>query len=124
MPIIRAVPIKDASATALTSCGVGTAYDVGGVYAGQRLYSALHVLSSSTGALVLRIQGSSSSAFGAGKFTSHVAFTSQTSVGGQWATPLTTANVTSTFQQFWRAEWGMTTSGESYKLVSWIGIQA
>jgi len=124
MPIIRAVPLKDATTTALTSCGVGSAYDVGGVFSGQRLYSALHVLSSSTGALVLRVQGSSSSGFGAGKFTSHVAFTSQTSVGGQWATPLTTANVTSTFQQFWRAEWGMTTSGESYNLVSWIGIQS
>ena len=123
MPIIRSVPLKDATATALTSCGVGTAYDVGGVYAGQKLYAGLHVLSSSTGALVVRLQGSSSSGFGAGKFTSHVAFTSQTSVGGQWATPLTTGSVTSTHRQFWRTEWGMTTSGESYKLLNWMGIQ-
>lgn len=123
MPIIRSVPIKNATETALTSCGVGTAYDVGGVYAGQKLYSALHILSSSTGAIVVRLQGSSSSGFGAGKFTSHVAFTSQTSVGGQWATPLTTGSVTSTHRQFWRAEWGMTTSGESYKLLNWMGIQ-
>ena len=115
--------MKDATATALTSCGVGTAYDVGGVYAGQKLYSALHILSSSTGAIVVRLQGSSSSGFGAGKFTSHVAFTSQTSVGGQWATPLTTGSVTSTHRQFWRAEWGMTTSGEEYKLLNWMGIQ-
>ena len=110
MPIIRAVPLKDATVTAMTSCGVGTAYDVGGV-------------SSSIGALVVRIQGSSSSGFGAGKFTSHVAFTSQTSLGGQWATPLSTGTVTSTFQKFWRAEWAMTTSGESYKFLPWMGIQ-
>ena len=123
MPIIRAVPLKDATATAMTSCGVGTAYAVGGVSAGEELYAGLHVLSSSTGALVVRIQGSSSSGFGAGKFTSHVAFTSQTSLGGQWATPLSTGTVTSTFQKFWRAEWGMTTSGESYKFLPWMGIQ-
>jgi hypothetical protein len=42
MPIIRAVPLKDATTTALTSCGVGTAYDVGGVYAGQKLYRRAH----------------------------------------------------------------------------------
>ena len=123
MPIIRAVPLKDATVTALTSCGVGSAYDVGGVYAGVELYAGLHILSSSTGALVVRVQGSSSSGFGAGKFTSHVAFTSQTSLGAQWATPLSTASITSTFQQFWRAEWGMTTSGESYKFIPWVGIQ-
>lgn len=125
MPIIRAMPIKNATETALTSCGVGTAYDAGAVASGenQKLYSALHVLSSSTGGLVVRIQGSSSSGFGAGKFTSHLSFSSQTSVGGQWATPLTTGTITSTEQKFWRAEWGMTTSGESYKLLNWIGIQ-
>jgi hypothetical protein len=123
MAIIRSVPLKDATATALTSCGVGTAYDVGGVYAGQKLYGGLHILSSSTGALVVRIQGSSSSGFGAGKFTSHIAFTSQTSLGAQWATPLSTSTITSTHRQFWRAEWGMTTSGESYKILPWMGIQ-
>lgn len=123
MPIIRAVPLKDATVTAMTSCGVGTSYDVGGVSAGKELYAGLHVLSSSTGGLLVRVQGSSSSGFGAGKFTSHVAFSEESSVHGQWATPLSTGTVTSTFQQFWRAEWGMTTSGESYKFLPWIGIQ-
>jgi hypothetical protein len=123
MPIIRAVPLKDATATAMTSCGVGTAYDVGAVTAGEELYAGLHVLTSSTGGMVVRIQGSSSSGFGAGKFTSHVTFSAQTSLGGQWATPLSTGTVTSTEQQFWRAEWGMTTSGESYKFLPWMGIQ-
>ena len=123
MAIIRTVPLKDATSTAMTSCGVGTAYDVGAVTAGEELYGGLHILSSSTGALVVRIQGSSSSGFSAGKFTSHIAFTSQTSLGSQWATPLSTGTITSTHQQFWRAEWGMTTSGESYKFLPWMGIQ-
>jgi hypothetical protein len=123
MAIIRSVPLKDATSTAMTSCGVGTAYDVGGVYAGQKLYAGLHVLSSSTGGLLVRIQGSSSSGFGAGKFTSHVAFTQNSCRFGEWATPLTTGTVTSTHRQFWRAEWGMTTSGESYKFLPWMGIQ-
>ena len=61
MAIIRTVPLKDATSTAMTSCGVGTAYDVGGMFSGQKLYGGLHILSSSTGALVVRIQGSSSS---------------------------------------------------------------
>jgi hypothetical protein len=123
MAIIRTVPLKDATATAMTSCGVGTAYDVGGMFSGQKLYGGLHILSSSTGALVVRIQGSSSSGFGSGKFTSHIAFTSQTSLGAQWATPLTTGSVATTFRKFWRAEWGMTTSGESYRFLPWMGIQ-
>lgn len=123
MAIIRSVPLKDATETALTSCGVGTAYDVGGVYAGQKLYAGLHVLSSSTGGLLVRIQGSSSSGFGAGKFTSHVAFVQNSCRHGQWATPLSTSTITSTYRQFWRAEWGMTTSGESYKILPWMGIQ-
>ena len=123
MPIIKAIPLKDATETALTSCGTGTAYDLGGVTAGEQLYAGLHILSSSTGGVVVRVQGSSSSGFGAGKFTSHVSFTSRTCRSGQWATPLTTGTVTSTDRQFWRAEWGMTTSGESYKLLPWMSIQ-
>jgi hypothetical protein len=123
MAIVRAIPLKDATGTALTSCGTGTAFDLGGLAAGESLYAGLHILSSSTGALAVRLQGSSSSDFGVGKFTSHVTFTSQSCRGGQWATPLTTGNVTSTFQQFWRAEWGMTTSGESYLMLPWMSIE-
>ena len=123
MAIVRAIPLKDATETALTSCGTGTAYDLGAVTAGETFYAGLHILSSSTGGLLVRIQGSSSSGFGAGKFTSHVAFTQRSCRGGQWATPLTTGTITSTDRQFWRAEWGMTTSGESYKLLPWMSIE-
>jgi hypothetical protein len=123
MAIVRAIPLKDATETALTSCGVGTAYDIGAVADGEKLYAGLHVLSSSTGGLTVRLQGSSSSGFGAGKFTSHVSFSENSCRHGQWATPLTTGTITSTHQKFWRVEWGMTTSGESYKILPWMGIQ-
>lgn len=123
MAIVRAIPLKNATVTALTSCGAGTAYDLGAVTCGRMLYSGLHVLSSSTGGLVVRIQGSSSSGFGVGKFTSHVAFAQQSCRGGQWATPLTSGTVTSTHREFWRAEWGMTTSQESYTLLPWMSIE-
>lgn len=123
MGIIRAIPLKNATDTALTSCGVGTAFDLGAVTANESLYAGLHLLSSSTGNITFRIQGSSSSGFGVGKFTSHVAFTAQSSRGGQWATPVTTGTITSTHQQFWRAEWSLTTSGDSYKALPWMSIQ-
>jgi len=123
MSIARVTPLKDATATAVSSCGDGTAYDIGGVYAGTSLYAALHILSSSTGGLKVRLQGSSSSGFGGGKFTCHVEFTSASCRLGEWATPLTTANVTSTHRAFWRANWECTTSGESYKFLTSMSIQ-
>jgi hypothetical protein len=123
MAIVRAIALKDATATALTSCGVGTAFDLGAMYAGTTLYSGLHLLSSSTGDITFRVQGSSSSGFGVGKFTSHVSFSAQSSIGAQWATPLSTGTVTSTEQKFWRAEWTLTTSGDSYKALPWMSIE-
>ena len=123
MAIVRAIPLKDATATALTSCGVGTAFDLGAVTAGESLYAGLHLLSSSTGAITFRIQGSSSSGFGVGKFTSHVSFSAQSSIGGQWATPVSTGTITSTEQSFWRTEWTLTTSGDTYKALPWMSIQ-
>ena len=123
MAIARVTPLKDASGTAVSTCGYGTAYDIGGVYAGTSLYAALHILSSSTaGEIKVRIQGSSSSGFGSGKFTCHVEFTSASCRVGEWATPLTTANVTSTFRSFWRANWEPTTSG-GQKFLASMGIQ-
>ena len=123
MGILRAIPLKNATSVALTSCGVGTSFDLGGVTAGDSLYAGLHLLSSSTGDITFRIQGSSSSGFGVGKFASHVAFSAQSSRGGQWATPVTTGTITSTHQKFWRAEWSLTTCGDSYQAVPWMSIQ-
>ena len=119
--IVRAIPLKDATGTGLTSCGNGTIYDIGSIEPGLKLYAGLHILSSSTGGLKVRVQVSSSSAGGgmADRFT----FTCSASRAAEWLTPLTTGTTTSTFQRFWRAVWEMTTSGETYKFLPFIGIQ-
>ena len=119
--ILRAIALKDARETALTSCGSGTIYDIGAVYTGVKAYAGLHILSSSTGGLKVRLQNSSSS--GGGGMTDVFAFTCSAQRTAQWLTPLTTGTLSSTFQRFWRSVHEMTTSGESYKFVPFVRIQ-
>lgn len=122
--ILRAVPLKDASSTAVTSCGEGTVYDVGGVYSGTKAYATLQIVSTSTGALKVRVLSNSSSGYSGGNpGTVRFNFTCSEQRTAEWLTPLTTGTITSTDQRFWRTIWEMTTSGESYKFVSAIGIQ-
>ena len=122
--ILRAIPLKDATQTALTSCGQGTVYDLGGVYAGTRAYAGLHVLSSSTGGLKVRILSNSSSGFSGGNpGTVRFNFTCSAQRTAEWLTPLTTGTITATEQRYWRTIWEMTTSGESYKALPFMGIQ-
>ena len=121
MAILRAIPLKDATSTALTSCGTGTIYDIGALYAGVKAYAGLHILSSSTGGVKVRIQVSSSSA--GGGMTDKFTFTCSAARTAEWLTPLSTATLSSTFQKFFRATWEMTTSGESYKILPFIGVQ-
>lgn len=119
--IMRAVPLKDATVVAVTSCGQGTIYDVGAPAAGQKVYAQLHVLSSSTGGIRVRLQNSSSSA--GGGMADVFVFTSGPSRTAQWMTPLSTATLSSTFERFWRATWELTTSGESYNFLPSISIR-
>lgn len=122
--ILRSVPLKDATVTAVTSCGAGTVYDVGGLPSGYQAYAVLHVLSSSTGGLKVRVLSNSSSGFSGGNpGTARFAFTCSAARTAEWLTPLTTGTITSTDQRFWQAIWEMTTSGESYKFLPLIGIQ-
>jgi hypothetical protein len=122
--ILRAVPLKDATVTAVSSCGQGTVYDVGGLPAGYKAYAALHVLSSSTGGLKVRILSNSSSGYLAGNLgTVRFTFTCSAARTAEWLTPLTTGTITSTSQPFWRCVWELTTSGESYNFLPVIGIQ-
>lgn len=122
--ILRAIPLKDATATALTSCGQGTVYDVGAIESGLKIYAGLHILTSSTGALKVRILANSSSGFSGGNpGTVRFNFTCSSARTAEWLTPLTTGTTTSTHQRFWRAIWEMTTSGESYKALPFMGIQ-
>lgn len=119
--ILRAVALKDARTTALTSCGQGTIYDVGAVYSGTKAYAGVHIVSSSTGGLKVRLQNSSSS--GGGGMADVFTFTCSAARAAEWLTPLTTATLSSTFRQFWRAIWETSTCGESYKFVPFMGIQ-
>ena len=121
MAILRSVPLKDASVTAMTSCGQGTVYDVGAIEPGKRIYAGLHILSSSTGGLKVRITMNSSSGASAG--TVRFNFTCSAARTAEWLTPLTTGTTTSTFQRFCRAIHELTTSGESYKFICFMGIQ-
>lgn len=124
MAILRVVALKDASGTAMTSCGQGTVYDVGGIQPGKRVYAALQILSSSTGALKVRVLSNSSSGYtGGNPGTVQFNFTCTAARAAEWLTPLTTATITSTDRKFWRTIWEMTTSGESYKFVPVMGIQ-
>jgi len=122
MPIVRVAALTDARAfaNAKTSCGVGTIYDLGGISPGQTMYGSLHILSSSTGELLVRIQGSSSSA--GGGMADVVTFTSQSCRGGEWGTPVTTGTLT-TERQFFRAIWEMTTCGDTYQFVPGMGFK-
>lgn len=119
--ILRTIPLKDATQTAVTSCDAGTIFDLSGVAPGQKAYAALHVLSSSTGALKVRVQVSSSS--GGGGMTDLFAFTCSAARTAEWLTPLSTGDVGSTERRFFRAVWEMSTSGESYKFLPLLGIQ-
>ena len=122
MAILRSIPLKDGTSTALTSCANGTIYDVGAFEPGYRMYAALHVLSSSTGGLKVRIQYSSSS--GGGGMADLFAFTCSAQRTAEWLTPLTSGTTTSTHRKFQRAVIEMTTCGESYKLLVLSGVQA
>lgn len=119
--ILRAIALKDATQTALTSCGAGTIYDIGAASGGQKVYAGLHVLSTSTGGLKVRVQYSSSS--GGNGMVDLFAFTCQAGRAAEWLTPLTTGTVSSTFRKFYRAIWEMTTSGESYRFLPFISVQ-
>lgn len=122
--ILRVTPLKDATGTAMTSCGQGTIYDVGAIEPGKKLYAGLHILSSSTGAIKVRILTNSSSGYtGGNPGTVRFNFTCSEQRAAEWLTPLTTGTTTSTNQRFWRAIWEMTTSGESYKFLPFIGIR-
>lgn len=127
MAILRTVPLKDATATALTSCGQGTIYDVGAIEPGKKLYAGLHIISCSTGGLKVRLLVSSSSGdawtTSPPRTTERFAFTCSAQRTAEWLTPLTTGTTTSTFQKFVRTIWEMTTSGESYKFLSWYAVQ-
>lgn len=120
MAIVRAVPLKDFLATALSTTGVGTAYSTVAPVSGQRTYAALHLTAVSTArSFVGAIQSASSSGFGS--ITTEISFAMTSESGSTWkyATP-------STDRPWRRASWtlstaGLTTGGTWNGLI-WAGL--
>lgn len=117
--ITRAVALLDRIASGVaTTCGAGTAYDLGAVEADQTALAALHVLScgSGTNAITFKIFSSSSSGFGAGNTgTQRFAFTAWSCRVSEWGTPVTGAFATC--QRFWRGEWATSCTGRKALVV-------
>lgn len=106
--ILRTVALQNASVTAVaTTCGVGTAYDLGAVEAAQTAYAALHLLTSAAGAantILFKIYSASSSGAGfATGETLRFTFTALACRGAEWGTPVPGAF--GTCQKFWRTQW-------------------
>ena len=120
MALVRAIPLKDFLATALSTTGVSTAYSTTFPVVGQKVYAALHLTSVSTGrAFVGLIQSASSSGFTGA--TNEITFALTSEVGSTWktATP-------STDRQWRRASWTLSTAastGGSWNGLMWAGIK-
>lgn len=124
MAILRAIPLKDATATAVTSCGEGTVYDASAFEPGKRIYAGLHIVSCSTGGVKVRILTNSSSGYSVGNpGTVRFNFTCSAERTAEWLTPLTSGTTTSTNQRYWRAIWECTTCGETHKFLAYYGVQ-
>jgi len=95
MALVRAIPLKDATAAALSSGANGASFDLSAVLAaGRRLYAGLHVIAQSTDSFQAFLQSASSSGFGTA--TTEFILSSRTSAGAEWATSNGLASVGST----------------------------
>ena len=126
MALVRISALKDFRAAALSTTDVSTGYNLGAPVAGQVLYGGLHVTNASLGTtarvLSMAIQSASSSAFGG--VVTRVTFSLSTVLGAEWATPV---SALSTDQQWWRANWTLSTvagsTGGTWKGLIWMGLR-
>lgn len=133
MALVRAIALKDASATALSSGDNSTGYDLSSLFtsgATQKIYAGLHITqmcSTAAGpdSLAVFIQSASSSGFATA--TTEVIFTAQTSKGAQWASTAMMAQLTisSTDRKWFRTRWTLSTGSNapSVKFMDWISIR-
>ena len=125
MSLLRVVPLKDATVTALSSGGNGTAYDLSSLLtsgATQKLYAGLHVIAQSTDSFQVFIQSASSSGFATA--TTEFIFAAQTSRQAQWGTSPNLATVGSTDRKFFRTRWTLSTGSNAptVKFLDWVSI--
>lgn len=121
--LIRAVPLKDFLASALSTTAVGTAYSTVAPESGQRVFAGFHLTSASAAStarvLVVSVQSASSSGFTSP--TAEITFALTSSEGSTWsyATP-------STDRQWRRALLTMSTAASTantWKGLVWGGIK-
>lgn len=99
---------------ARTAGGNGTARQLGGVSATQRVYASLHVLSITGGNLVATVQSDDASGFASP--TGRVSFATATTVGSQLLS--TAGAITDTW---WRVNWTQTASSVTFAVL--VGVQ-
>ena len=124
MALVRAVPLVNALASALSTTDVSTGYNFApSTAATQKVYAALHLSSgfnSTARVLSLVIQSASSSGFGGA--ANRITFTLSTAQGAQWGTPGTAT----TDHPWWRASWTMSTTastGGTWKFLTHFGLK-
>lgn len=123
MALARAIPLKDATASAVSSGANGTAYDLRTIIAaGLKMYAGLHMTTQSTDSFVGLFQSASSSGFAVA--TTEFILTAMTSRAGQWGTSGGVA-IGSTDRIFWRMRWTLSTGSlaPSAKFLGWVSIQ-
>lgn len=118
MAIVRSTPLKDFRVTALSTTGVGTAYQIGALTTGQKLYGKLTLTSafnSTTRVGIFTIQSATASAFAAP--TTQIAFTCSTAKTAEYGT---VATALSTEHSWFRAAWLMSTTATTNG--TWKGL--
>ena len=111
MALVRAVPLVNALASALSTTDVSTGYNFApSTAATQKVYAALHLSSGFN----------STSGFGGA--ANRITFTLSTAQGAQWGTPGTAT----TDHPWWRASWTMSTTastGGTWKFLTHFGLK-
>lgn len=127
MALVRAIALKDASVTAVSSGGNGTIFDLSSLFtsgATQKLYAGVHVTTQSTDSFVVMVQSASSSGANFGTLaTTEFSFTAMTARGAQWGS--STPFISSTDRKFFRTRWTLSTGSNSPSVtfIDWVSIR-
>ncbi len=103
---------------AKTSTANGTAYRLGQVSSGQRLYAQLHVFAASGTSPTLDVLVTSDSAESFASPATRITFAQQTGVGAAWATPVAGAIT----DDWWRVEYTIGGTDPSFTFAVAVGI--
>ena len=102
-----------------TASGNGTAFELGEVAVGKKLYAALHVLSAVGTSPTLDVIVQSDDAQGFGSPTSRITFGQKTAIGAEWATPVAGAIA----DTWWRVNYTIGGTLPSLRFVVILAIQ-